>query len=120
MASGGGLPGSANCAPGAWAGAATRDGFCIVTMSFTGEKAMHWKWKFLAAFNAMERQLASRDRRYVRALAQVRPSLIPVVEMTKKGMCRAAIAAPLGKSPASITYHRRTARALGLLEGRAA
>ncbi|MDR1063632.1 MAG: Rha family transcriptional regulator [Azoarcus sp.] len=98
----------------------THDGFAMLGMTFTGQKAALFREDFLAAFHAMERELAARDRRYVRALAQVRPTLIPVVEMTKKGMGRAAIAAPLGKSPAAVTYHRRAARSLGLLEGRAA
>ncbi|MDR1063634.1 MAG: Rha family transcriptional regulator [Azoarcus sp.] len=97
----------------------TEEGFGFVTMGFTGEKAHEWKWRFLEAFMEMRRELAARDRRYVRALSQVRPALIPVVEMTNKGMSRAAIAAPLKKSPAAITYHRRAARSLGLLEGRA-
>ncbi|GHU37805.1 hypothetical protein AGMMS50256_36220 [Betaproteobacteria bacterium] len=104
----------------------THDGFAIIAMSFTGEKAMRWKWDFLAAFRAMERQLAdyrqreadelkARDRQYVRVLPRIKPNLIPVVEMTKKGMGRARIAATLDKSPASVTYHRRQARRFGLL-----
>lgn len=35
----------------------TRDGFALLVMGFTGKKAMEWKVKFLAAFNAMEAQL---------------------------------------------------------------
>lgn len=34
-----------------------RDGFSLLVMSFTGQKALAWKLKFLAAFNAMEEQL---------------------------------------------------------------
>jgi hypothetical protein len=51
-------------------------------------------------------------------LAQVRPALIPVVEMTKKGIGREVIGKNLGKSANAITYHRRSARGLGLLERR--
>jgi Rha family phage regulatory protein len=36
----------------------TRDGFAILAMGFTGIKAMEWKLKYLAAFNAMEAALA--------------------------------------------------------------
>ncbi|MDR1351467.1 MAG: Rha family transcriptional regulator [Zoogloeaceae bacterium] len=93
----------------------TRDGFAFVFLGFTSKEADDWKVAYIKAFNEAERELAARDRRYVRALAQVRPALIPVVEMTNKGMSRAAIAGPLGKSPASITYHRNRARRLGLL-----
>lgn len=39
----------------------TRDGFVILVMGFTGAKAMHWKLKFLEAFNRMEAELRFRD-----------------------------------------------------------
>lgn len=49
--------------------AMTRDGFSLLVMGFTGEKAMEWKIKFLDAFNAMEEalknivpQLSEKDR----------------------------------------------------------
>ncbi|ARO14439.1 antirepressor protein [Ketogulonicigenium robustum] len=35
----------------------TRDGYSMLVMGFTGKKAMDWKIKFLAAFNAMAEQL---------------------------------------------------------------
>jgi Rha family phage regulatory protein len=38
----------------------TRDGFSLLAMGFTGEKALAWKLKYLEAFNAMERELWSR------------------------------------------------------------
>ena len=34
-----------------------RDGFSLLVMGFRGQKALSWKLKFLAAFNAMEEQL---------------------------------------------------------------
>lgn len=34
-----------------------RDAFTFVAMGFTGEKAAEWKWKYIQAFNAMERKL---------------------------------------------------------------
>lgn len=40
----------------------TRDGFVILAMGFTGETAMAWKERFLAAFNAMERELLARGK----------------------------------------------------------
>jgi Rha family phage regulatory protein len=98
----------------------THDGFAMLGMTFTGRKAALFREDFLAAFREMERQLAARDRRYVRVLSQVRPALIPTVEMTQKGLGRAAIGASLGKTPGAVTYHRRQARNFGLLGGRAA
>ena len=35
----------------------TRDGFSILVMGFTGEKALQWKMKYIEAFNKMEESL---------------------------------------------------------------
>lgn len=35
----------------------TRDGFSLLVMGFTGEKALQWKLKYIAAFNEMESEL---------------------------------------------------------------
>lgn len=35
----------------------TRDGFTLLVMGFTGERALKWKLKYIAAFNAMEERL---------------------------------------------------------------
>lgn len=37
--------------------AVTKDGFMFLAMGFTGKEAAAWKERFIAAFNAMERQL---------------------------------------------------------------
>ncbi|MCK9987421.1 MAG: hypothetical protein AzoDbin1_03893 [Azoarcus sp.] len=93
----------------------THDGFAFLAMRFTGAEAMAWQIAFLQAFNALEAELRAKTERFAHALDQVRPMLRPVVEATEEGYSRADIAAPLGKSPASVTYHRRSARRLGLL-----
>lgn len=93
----------------------THDGFALLAMGFTGCDALAWKIAFLQAFNALEAELHARTTRFATALDQVRPMLRPVVEATEAGYSRTDIAGPLGKSPASVTYHRRTARRLGLL-----
>ena len=92
-----------------------RDGFALLAMGFTGAKALFWKLKFLNAFNTMEAELHARTQRFANALDLVRPNLRPVVEGTQGGLSRTAIAAPLGKSCAAVTYHRSQARRLGLL-----
>lgn len=38
----------------------TRDGFTLLAMGFTGKAALEWKLKYIAAFNAMEKELAQR------------------------------------------------------------
>ena len=39
-----------------------RDGFTLLAMGFTGKAALEWKLKYIAAFNAMEKQLAQRPQ----------------------------------------------------------
>lgn len=39
----------------------TRDGFTLLVMGYTGEKAMQFKKAYIAAFNEMERRLAPRN-----------------------------------------------------------
>lgn len=39
-----------------------RDGFTLVAMGFTGEKALDWKIAYIEAFNRMEAELESRGR----------------------------------------------------------
>ena len=41
----------------------TRDGFSILCMGFTGNKAMEWKEKYINAFNEMESGLLLIDKR---------------------------------------------------------
>jgi len=38
-----------------------RDGFALLVMSFTGEKALEWKLKFIEAFNLMEQKLLNQS-----------------------------------------------------------
>ena len=37
-----------------------RDGFSFVVMGFTGKKAAEWKWKYISAFNSMEKIIRER------------------------------------------------------------
>lgn len=39
-----------------------RDGFSLLTMGFTGEKALQWKLKYIKAFNQMEEQLKNGNK----------------------------------------------------------
>jgi Rha family phage regulatory protein len=93
----------------------SEEGFALLVMGFTGREALGWKRDFLNAFMTMRRALAQLIARYADALDIVRPCLRPVVEGTERGLPRLAIAEPLGKSVASVSYHRRRARELGLL-----
>lgn len=46
----------------------TRDGFCMVAMSFTGKRATQWKESFLEAFNKMESALSGHGKSAMQAL----------------------------------------------------
>ena len=98
----------------------SHDGFALLAMGFTGRKALRWKVDFLQAFRQMETDLAAANARYLAALDAIRPSLRPVVKDYEDGLPRSDTAMWLGKSPASISYHRGQARRLGLLPTRCA
>ena len=93
----------------------TEEGFALLAMGFTGQKAFEWKIQFLNAFRAMERQLQERNNRWMRVIDQVRPSLRPVVEGTEQNLSRAEIAERIGKSVNSVTYYRRRGRQFEVL-----
>lgn len=40
----------------------TRDGFTLLAMGFTGQKALQWKIKYIEAFNKMEQALKEKDK----------------------------------------------------------
>ena len=92
--------------------------FSLLANRFTGTKALSWQLDYHRQFEQMERQLAQLTARFAHVVDVIRPNLRPTVEGTEAGLNRAAIAAPLGKSLASVTYHRRAARRLGLLGAR--
>lgn len=48
----------------------TRDGFCMVAMSFTGKRATQWKESFLDAFNKMESALSGHGKSAMQALSE--------------------------------------------------
>ena len=55
----------------------TRDGFSLLVMGFTGEKAYQWKIEFIKAFNAMEAELRRQGAiRYVNRIADLDALLI--------------------------------------------
>lgn len=68
-----------------------RDGFTLLAMGFTGEKALKFKLDYIAAFNAMERELS--NRRVTESVVQViKPSLL----VNEIGATKAAIQSVFG------------------------
>ncbi|EAI8339593.1 hypothetical protein CUJ79_06680 [Campylobacter coli] len=47
----------------------TRDGFSLLVMGFTGEKAYKWKVEFIKAFNEMEKRLKNLEQEKMQKLA---------------------------------------------------
>lgn len=95
-----------------------RKAFSILAGRFKGKKALRWQIDFYDAFEVMETQLRAHTERQAAALHQLRPLLMPVVTATQQGLRRGVIGASINRSPASISYHRNTARRLGLLPQR--
>lgn len=48
----------------------TRDGFALLVMGYTGQKAMEWKVRYIQAFNAMEAELKRREEARLKAQAE--------------------------------------------------
>lgn len=79
-----------------------RDGFSLLVMGFTGKAALEWKLKYIAAFNAMEKQLAqrpqlSRAELMAQALIAAHDELEhkdrQIAELTPKGIFADAVSA---------------------------
>lgn len=79
-----------------------RDGFSLLVMGFTGKAALEWKLKYIAAFNAMEKQLAqrpqlSRSELMAQALIAAHEELEhkdrQIAELTPKGIFADAVSA---------------------------
>ena len=79
-----------------------RDGFSLLAMGFTGKEALEWKLKYIAAFNAMEKQLAqrpqlSRAELMAQALIAAHDELEhkdrQIAELTPKGIFADAVSA---------------------------
>lgn len=96
----------------------TYDAFALLTMGFTGRDALAWKFAFIQAFNALEAELLAHVTREAAALHQLRPLLAPVVADATQGLSRSVTGLRVQRSAASISYHRRVARNLGLLPTR--
>lgn len=58
----------------------TRDGFTLLTMGFTGAKALEWKLKYIEAFNEMEQKRPPTLR------TEYLPGLVSLINVTRKVM----------------------------------
>ena len=54
-----------------------RDGFSLLAMGFTGQEALTWKMKYVAAFNNMEAKLQQSQKILQEAYAYVRDTFAP-------------------------------------------
>lgn len=92
-----------------------RDGFMLLTMGFTGQKAFVCKQRFLVAFNTLEHWLHEQQQAEAGAFYQLRQPWQAVVDGTQRGEPRAVIAKAAGyKSLDSVTSARARLRELGI------
>ena len=92
-----------------------RDAFMLLTMRYTGKKALETQVRFMTAFNAMEELLSERYASYENAFRTLRPRLAIVAE--HPDLSRTELQQLTGhKSPSSITSSRKRCRELGLLQ----
>lgn len=79
----------------------TRDGFTLLAMGFTGKAALEWKLKYIAAFNAMEKELAAKPLSRAELMAQaliaaheeLEHKAAQIAELTPKGIFADAVSA---------------------------
>jgi len=62
----------------------TRDGFSLIVMSFTGDKAFEWKIKYIDAFNKMEEQLKSQNKALPTTYKEALIQLLETVEKNEQ------------------------------------
>ncbi|WP_246033004.1 Rha family transcriptional regulator [Falsirhodobacter xinxiangensis] len=75
----------------------TRDGYSMLVMGFTGEKAMEWKIRFLEAFNKMEAILKAQSQPVAIDLndpAQLMPLLASYTQRTQIAEAKVEVMAP--------------------------
>lgn len=60
-----------------------RDGFTLLVMGYTGQKALEFKLKYIAAFNAMEKQLTTQAKDMAELTAKVN-TLVEQLDYSKK------------------------------------
>ena len=96
----------------------TRDGFVMLAMGFTGEKAFLWKIAFINAFNRMEQLLnaalvtehhALLDNLFVR-----HPQWRETADYTRQGLSTGQVAKLQGKAPSSVRAMKARIRATGI------
>lgn len=89
----------------------TRDGFQLLAMGFTGKKALEWKLKYIAAFNAMEAQLTTPAPKSAQAKL---PALKPMKRRDDLSFTRRV---PEGRLCNWVIDHRCDAWSDGVMQG---
>lgn len=69
-----------------------RDGFSLLAMGFTGVKALHWKLRWIEAFNRMEAELRVKAAKPVRVRQHRRALPAPKTRLSDEAMIRVVFA----------------------------
>lgn len=93
-----------------------RNGFMLLVMGYTGQKAFICKQRFMMAFDYMEMLLTEQQQKEANAFYQLRQPWQAVVAGTQAGLSRADIAKAAGyTSVGSVTSARARLKNLGVL-----
>jgi len=97
----------------------TRDGFILLSMGFTGAKAIKLKIAFIHEFNRMESELKNRqpviNDTMRQELLTARPLWASIVKFCGMGLTFKQIGLLIQRHPATLRKHRRRMEACGLL-----
>lgn len=100
----------------------TRDGFVFLCMGFTGSAAAQWKEKYIAAFNALEAEVARRHApaldKLKAAYLSARPDMAHLLRYIEMGLNQAEAAKLLGIAPSNVRARLKQLADLGLTEYR--
>lgn len=100
----------------------TRDGFVFLCMGFTGSAAAQWKEKYIAAFNALEAEVARRHapalEKLKTAYLSARPDMAHLLRYIEMGLNQAEAAKLLGIAPSNVRHRLKHLADLGLTEYR--
>lgn len=101
----------------------TRDGFVFLCMGFTGSAAAQWKEKYIAAFNALEAEVARRNAPDARMLQQLQaaylethPDAAKVLRYYQMGLNQHEIGRLMGYSADTVHARLRRLALVGLTD----
>lgn len=94
----------------------TRDGFTLLAMGFTGQKAMQFKIAYIEAFNSMEKALTGDVVRIKAELLRSNPMWRKIKRYKEIGLNNTEIGKLINRDKATVRLHLRRMESCGLIE----